>query len=120
MSLEFYRVLHLVGIFALLLSLGGISLHTMNGGSRAFASRRWIAMAHGLALLVVLVAGFGMSAKMGLMASLPHWIYGKLVIWLILGGMPTLMYRKHNLAKILWLTTLVLAGIAAWLGIYQP
>ncbi len=117
MPLEFYRILHLVGIFILLFSLGGACLHMMNGGTRNFPHRKWIAMSHGIALLLILVAGFGMLAKLGLMASMPAWVFAKLAIWLVLGGIPALVYRKPQWAKGFWFGILVLACVAAALGV---
>ena len=120
MPLEFYLVTHLVGVFMILLALGGIALHMINGGSRAYASRRFISIIHGLGLLVSFVAGFGMLAKLGIMGALPLWVILKLVIWLILGGIPVAFYRTPKRSKFLFLTVLVWAGFAAYLGIYKP
>jgi hypothetical protein len=110
----------LVGIFFVLLSLGGIALHVVNGGTREFKNRKFIASMHGIGLLVSFVAGFGLLAKLGFMRDLPTWSIMKMVIWLVLGGLPAVIYRKPTLAKPIWLTTLVLAGFAAYLAVYKP
>ena len=120
MPLEFYLVTHLVGVFMILLALGGISLHMINGGTRTYPSRRFIGIIHGLGLLVTFIAGFGMLAKLGMMGALPTWVMIKLVIWLILGAIPVAFYRMPKASKLLFLAVLVLAGYAAVLGVYKP
>ena len=121
MSYPFYLVLHLVGVFLIVVSLGGITLHMMNGGTREFAMRKWVGATHGLGLLIALIAGFGLLAKLGIgHDGLPVWVIGKLVIWLILGGMPAFIYRKSNLAKLNWVLIFVLAGFAAYLAAFKP
>ena len=120
MPYEVYKVLHLVGVFAILLSLGGISIHMASGGSRSSIARRLVGMTHGVALLVTLVAGFGLLARLGLAHPMPGWAIGKIVIWLLLGASPTLIYRKPQLAKAFFALVLVLGATAAWLAVYKP
>jgi len=121
MSIEFYRTLHLFGIFTVILSLGGMCLHVASGGTREYAGRKLAALTHGIGLLVVLVAGFGLLAKEGLMQQgMPGWVIAKLVIWLILGGLPALIYRQAKLAKLFWVLILVFATCAAFLAIFRP
>lgn len=120
MSIEFYKVLHLVGIFTVILSLGGMCLHVISGGTRDYAGRKWSAIFHGIGLLISLVAGFGLLAKEGFMQALPGWAIAKLIIWLILGGLPALIYRKPQLARAFWILILAFGGTAVWLVIYKP
>jgi len=120
MSLEFYRVLHLTGIFLLLMSLGGLGLHIINGGTRDFVNRRLFAITHGIGLTITLIAGFGLLAKLQMMSALPAWAWTKLVIWLWMGIIPAVFYRRRQMAKVLWAAVFVVAALAAWLGIYKP
>lgn len=122
MSYAFYNVLHLLGIFLLLLSLGGISTHILNGGNRNYPLRKWIASIHGIGLLIIFVAGFGLMAKIGMVGQgmWPAWIFIKLSIWLILGAMPVLLYRVPKYSVIWAGLTFVLAGFSAWTAIYKP
>lgn len=120
MSLEFYRVLHLVGIFLLLMSLGGLGLHIINGGTREFANRRLFAITHGIGLVITLIAGFGLLAKLQLMGALPAWAWTKLVVWLWMGVIPVVFYRRREMAKVLWFAVFAVAIFAAWLGIFKP
>jgi hypothetical protein len=120
MSIEFYKVLHLLGIFLVILGLGGITLHVASGGTREFKGRKLAAMTHGIGLLLVFVAGFGMAGKLGLMHGMPPWLIAKMLIWLFLGLLPVLVYRRPQLGKLWWSSVFVLASLAAFLAIYKP
>lgn len=119
MSYEFYKVLHILGLSLVVLSLGGIILHVINGGSKeSNGFRKGAMMTHGIGLLLLLVAGFGMLAKQGI-HSIPGWVAGKLVIWLLLGGLVAVAYKKQALARKLWLVVPVLVFVATTLAIYK-
>ncbi|HVK60266.1 MAG TPA: hypothetical protein VM432_01900 [Bdellovibrionales bacterium] len=101
-------------------SLSAMSVHVMGGGNRNYPARKLVGAVHGAGLLFVLVAGFGLLARLGLVQGMPTWVIVKLVIWLILGGIPALIYRKAKFAKLFWLCTFLFAGAAAYLGVYKP
>ena len=119
MSYEFYKTLHIVGIMLVFMSLGATVLHAANGGTREQnPSRKLVAALHGIGLLVIVVAGFGMLARNGGMnAGLPGYIHPKLLIWLLLGAAPVLIARKPGLAKAMWLIIPLLGATAAFFGI---
>lgn len=121
--LEFYKVVHLVGIFALFTILGGIALHALNGGTKQTnVGRKLVAALHGVALLVVLVGGFGMLARLGIVQghSFPVWVWVKIGVWLALPLLGTLPYRKPATAKWVLVALPVLGGLAAYMAIYKP
>ncbi|MES2963411.1 MAG: hypothetical protein V4760_05940 [Bdellovibrionota bacterium] len=120
MSYEFYKVLHLLGIFMVIATLGGMILHVANGGTRDFMLRKRVSMVHGVGLLLALIGGFGLLARLGLVNGLPTWAIAKLVIWLTLGALPALVYRKRELAKYFMPLMVGLAAIAGYLAIYKP
>lgn len=120
MSYQAYLVLHFFGIFMILTALAGISFHMAAGGTREWPLRKFAAMLHGIGLLVALVAGFGLLAKLGIMKSLPVWAIGKLVIWLILGGLPVLLYRKAANSKTWIFVILALAIASGALAVFKP
>ena len=120
MTYEFYKVLHLFSIALVLISLGGLTLHVMNGGSKASnRSKKLVMITHGIGLLLLLVSGFGMHAKLGL-SGIPVWLIGKLVIWLIFGGMVAIIYKKASCTVKIWWLIPILVGVASWLAIYKP
>jgi hypothetical protein len=122
-SYEAYKVAHLLAVLVLFAVLGGVAVHAMNGGTRqGNAARRIVSLMHGLALLVALVAGMGLVARLGLATGgLPLWIYGKLLIWAAAALLLGLPYRRPVLARpILLLGLPLLAVLAAWLAVYKP
>lgn len=126
MSPEFYKVLHLSGIFLMFGSLGGLAmLSWQNRGAQAVkdevnTARKRLVMFHGIALLVILVAGFGLMAKLGMMKGWPTWIYGKLAIWLMFGAAATAVRKMADQGK-WWIVLLALLGAtAAYLAVVHP
>ncbi len=123
LSYQFYNTLHIVGILLLVTALGGMALHAANGGTRTTnVARGLIAALHGLGALFILVAGFGMLARLGVMhgAAFPGWVWAKLVIWALLVGAAFAPYRWPALARPMLLALPLLGGLAAYMAIYKP
>ncbi len=119
MSAHAYEVIHMLGVFMVVLAFGGVLLHALNGGTRETnRSRKHAAMFHGIGLLIILVSSFGMLAR--LKVGFPGWVVAKLVIWLLFGGLLMLPARKPETARWLWLLLPLLGATAAWLGVYKP
>ncbi len=122
-SATVYKLLHMVGILLVFLALGGVTLHAINGGSKqSNRARRLVAITHGLGIIVILVAGFGLLARTGAMAQggVPPWAWLKVVIWLVLAGLITVPYRKPEWARGLWLALPLLGALAAYAALYKP
>jgi uncharacterized membrane protein SirB2 len=118
-----YKLIHIIGILLVFLSLGGLTLHAANDGTRASnRARKLVAATHGIGLFVVLLGGFGLLARIGVMhgAGFPGWIWVKLVIWVLLGALFALPYRKPGFARPLWVAIPVLGAIAVYMAIYKP
>lgn len=120
MSYQFYKFLHLIGIVMTIAALAGMSLHVASGGTKDYAGRKMAAILHGLGLTITLVAGFGLLARLGLMGGMPGWAIAKLIVWVILGGLPALIYRKPKQAKMFWYLIILFAALNAYLAIYKP
>lgn len=96
-------------------------MHVINGGEKHHAWRKPTAMTHGIGLLLALVGGFGLLARLGVVhGGLPAWVIAKLGIWFVFAIMVGVVIRKKSLAKPLWFITLLLGGLAAYLAGSKP
>jgi hypothetical protein len=119
-AFEIYKIIHLVGITLTLLGLGVI-LGGFAVSSTVPSKLKIIGFAgHGFGLILALVGGFGMAARMGLTSGLPSWIYGKLAVWVLLGLGISLTKRKPQWTLPLVGLFAVLVGIATALAVYKP
>lgn len=119
MPAEIYEVLHILGIAWLFAALGGAVMHALNGGDKASnKARKLMAASHGIALVIILVAGFGLLEKKGL--AFGTWVYIKLGLWLVLGASLTLIQKKPAMARGFWFLLPLLAAAGAYLAVYKP
>ena len=105
-----YKIIHFIGIIALFLGIGSL----ISSDPKKPAALRRPAMIHGIGVLLLLVSGFGLSAKLKI--GFPTWMIAKLVILLLLGAMIVVIKRKLLPAPVVYLLAIVLGGIAAYLG----
>lgn len=121
MSYEFYKLFHILGIALLFASLGGALIRREISDERAsLRIRKTIGISHGLALLFLLVSGFGMIARIGASMAAP-WIYIKLLIWFLLAGILFLINRaKGTLSTVLWIVLPIFAVLAGYVALYKP
>jgi FtsH-binding integral membrane protein len=115
-----YKNLHLIGVFMIFVALGGLILHQINAATREQVWRRPVAITHGIGMVLVLVGGFGMLARLRIFWPWPGWVIGKIIIWLVLGVLVAVIGRSPTLAKPLWWITIALGAIAAYLALNQP
>ena len=120
-SYSVYKVVHLVGVMMVFLALGAVVMHVINGGTKAHSFKRSLAITHGVGLLLSLVGGFGLLARLGIVqGGLPGWVIAKLVIWTLFGAVLGLIYKLKSAAKPIWILTLVLGATAAYLAGSKP
>jgi hypothetical protein len=121
MSFAAYKVIHVLGVLFVFTSLGALMLASREGVERG-NGRKLAGLTHGIALLVVLVAGFGALARLGMPspAHWPLWVWIKALVWLALGGIVVLIRRAPQLGTLLWWLLPLLGGIAAWAAIFKP
>ena len=122
MSYITYKLIHFLGIFTLITALAVAAAHMLRGGSKADnPHRKTIAVAHGLAVFLILLGGFGMLARMGIMhGSLPGWILLKLGIWLVLAASIAVVYRGREIARALIWAVPLLAAAAGATALLKP
>ena len=116
MDYTVYKLIHYVGIFTLMFSLGSLFTKYNKGA----------VMGHGIALFLILLGGFGMQAKMKAAyvaqfeTGFPHWMIVKLVIWVAFGAAIVLAKRGLLKGVAAWIVMIGLAFAAAYLGLMKP
>ncbi len=117
MPLIFYKLLHILGLLMLFAAMGGAVITV------ATADKSWRKLhgaLHGIGLFLLILGGFGMLAKLEIMGSWPGWVWGKLVIWLLLGAAPFLLRKAPEKSKGFLFGAVLLGFVAAYLALYQP
>ena len=118
MSPQFYHLLHLAGVIMLFMGYGALLGRSL-AGSDNVRVRRLGSITSGVGLLLMLVAGFGLLAKL-YDNTFHNWIIAKLVIWLVLGGLIVIINRKPSAALPLWWVTLALGLLGVVFVYYRP
>ena len=112
-SYEIYKYLHLLGLGLVSFGFGALFLNPQEP-----AKRKVVAIAHGIGLFPVLLGGFGMAARHKISTAEP-WVIFKIVVWLGLGGFIAISKRKPEIAPKVQAVLIVLAMVAAYLGIFH-
>ncbi len=115
MPYEAYKVIHLTGVFLLMLSFGGIYINSKNE-----TKIKWLLAFNGIGLVVSLIGGFGLMARLNMMSGWPKWIFFKLAIWVLFAILPSIAMRKKINPKTMTLITLALGAFAVYLVNYKP
>ena len=116
MDASFYKFLHVSGIITLFFAFGGLTMGSRLVQGKEFLHRRLYSILHGVGLLLIIVSGFGMKAKLDIVGW-PSWLVVKLVIWLCLGLSIALVLRNMKLQKYVWLFLILLGSSAALLAV---
>ena len=119
-SYQFYKVLHMIGLMTLFFGFGGLLVANYAGIVLTKKARLMTMITHGVGLLLILVSGFGMAARLGYMAQLPPWVHAKLLVWVLLGAGIAVVKRKGKIGWPLAILLLGLGGTAAFVAINKP
>lgn len=118
MSPNAYLFLHLCSVILVMLGFGALiaraALAPENSRIRKLGS-----IVSGVGLLLLLVSGFGLLAKVH-QNQFYNWVLVKIVIWVIFGAMTTLINKQPRLSMPLFWVTFLLGVAAAYLGVFQP
>ncbi len=123
MSYITYKLIHLLGIFTLLIALAGMAAHAAAGHAKAEnKGYRTLLALHGVGALIALTGGFGLLARMGVQHGdlFPGWVWSKLALWILLGGLIALPYRNQALARALLFALPLLGLLGGYLASYKP
>lgn len=114
-----YKLIHLTAILFLFTTAGGIALYVANGGTKENnVARKWVAAIHALTLVLIVVSGFGLVAKIG--TGFELWVWAKFALWFIIGSLALLPLRKPNLGYRFFLLFPLLGALAASLAVFKP
>lgn len=111
MSLAFYHISHIVGLILVFVGFGAL---LSSESSRS--AMKW----HGTGLLISLVSGFGMLAKLQIFSTMPTWVWIKIALWLVLGFLPVLARRRVVAAPLVVVFAVVIAAAMGYLGYLKP
>ena len=123
MSYAIYKLIHLLGILSLTVALAGMAVHAAAGHSKEENPNHKTLLAfHGLGALLALTGGFGLLARINVQHGemFAGWIWGKLFLWVLLGGLVALPYRNRGLARLLIVILPILGLVGAYLANYKP
>jgi len=120
LTLKFYTWLHVLGVMLLLAAFGGAILREVPASRADDRMRGRISMLHGIGLLLILVAGFGMAARLEIFSVFPAWMIAKLVLWLFLGGWLVVAYKRRLSRLVLLGVAIGASALSAWIGIMKP
>ncbi len=118
MNYETYRIIHFIGLFTLMFAFG--SLFTGEKTTKAQA------IGHGIGLILILLGGFGMQAKLKdaytavYGSSFPTWLILKFVIWVIFGGCMVLAKRRVIKGAAAWVLIIAIGSASAYLALKKP
>ena len=113
-----------MGVGLLLMSIGGLSLNAIAGGSKeSLKGKGWklVLMSREIGVLLSIVAAFGMLSdarfegwsKMG-------WVHAKITLWVLFVAGGVVVVKKPQTAKALWIALPILVGVGAWLAGTKP
>jgi len=89
-SYRFYKILHLTGVFGMLLALGSAAAA---GPQIDLDARRRNGILHGIGMVLIIVAGFGMLSRGNL--GFPGWVIVKVFLYIVVGALPMIARRRH-------------------------
>ena len=106
-AINLYKIIHVTGIALIAFGTGGM---LANG-----TARKSFATAQGIGLLVMLVSGFGLLARLGL--GFPGFAIAKTVLWLVIGTLPVIFRKLKPPLGVAIAISLTLVAVMAWLGL---
>ena len=118
MDLAQYRLIHLIGVVVVMVALGAAVATTKGSPGRGLAMAL-----HGLGLLALLVAGFGMLAKLNAANpnyGYPNWMWAKVGIWAVLAFLPAVVKGGKLGVGLAVLLAALLGGGAVYLVTMKP
>ena len=123
MSFEIYKIFHLLGVFSLLIVIGGVIQMARSGiENESGPKQRNRMIIHGVAMFLIVIAGFGMLARLGLSNPMnwPLWVWVKVLVWVYMGGAQKLIQKFPEKVNLWLYSTVVIALLAGIMAIAKP
>lgn len=120
MPLSIYRVIHLVGLFLVYLGLGAQAAASKEANPKDHFMWKSAGMTHGIGMLLSLVGGFGLLAKLGITWPWPIWVWAMLISWFALGAAPVFAKKSPQLARKAWWGSIIIGLVSALLAATKP
>lgn len=99
------------------LSLGGLICRSILATDER-RLKRLSGITVAIGLILALVSGFGLIAKLGI--GFPGWIIAKLTIWITIGGLIAVINRNRMFGVVFWWLVISLGCTAAYLAVIKP
>jgi uncharacterized membrane protein len=119
-SLEVYKMLHFVAIFAVVMVLGGIGFMAFISRYQDHPWRKAAAIIHGIGVFLILLSGFGMLARLGLTSGLPNWVIVKIAMLVFVAGVLMPLKRLPKLSFVFLTLVLIAVTFAGYVGSFKP
>ena len=110
MSVTFYRTLHIFSLLLVFLAIGQMITSKDKSYKLPY-------MLHGIGVLLVLVAGFGMLAK--LQIGFTAWTYTKIATWIAIAAAPGLVKRAPFRKPLMSLIILAIGLFGVYTAVYK-
>lgn len=120
MSYEFYKTLHFFGLILTFSSLFSFLFLVFYPNNENTKILKKLGLAHGIGLLIIFISGFGLAARLGYFSQLPNWVYVKMILWAITGGLIAVIKRKKLQALPLYIILLLIPLVASIIAINKP
>lgn len=120
LSYPVYKVVHILGVFLLIGGLGALWAMAASATDESRrAARKLLLAVQGVAMFLILLAGFGMLARLGISGSWPLWVWIKIAIWILLGALPVLLRRPARPIGPVFFLIPALGVLAAWAAVFH-
>lgn len=108
-----YSILHVVAAFILV----GMTFSAF--ANPAPERRGFVMMVGGIASLVMVIAGFGLHAKLGIQ-GFPGWLIVKVAAWLALSAVSGIAFRKPTMIGLLAVISMVAVVASVYCVYFKP
>ncbi len=109
MNIQVYQVIHVLSGFL----LTAVTFQAFAAPSPG--RRKKTLMYAGILSLLMLIAGFGMAAKLGFNIGKESWLHVKILCWVVLSAMAGLAFRMPVLGRVLSLITALAVALAIYM-----